>query len=506
MRSTVEILDRLTVVFLFLFVLVQPYSIAATHIAYAGAALAWLARLALVRLRGQALGLRSSPLDLPILIYWVLCAVSATLTPYPYLSWHAMRAVGLVFVVLLVGQNLRSLDQARRLVIVLLVAGCGTALYTGWQHAYGIGLRVMQIDTSTPFYAAGMRLNDIIKRVDGRLLRHPEAFLAHLDAKPADEPLRLRVVHGEGDPAILELPAARLPRAATRETLGMTLIRARPFRAQSFYSQVSTYSEVMQMLAALAFGLWLGLRPRASRRPEASGLLLAVACALLALALLATLTRASWLSLILALAVMLALHARFGNARRRWPRPWRGWLLVALPVVLIVLAVGMHFALKSWRAVGLIDLAEKSTDYRILMWQDGLRLIQQHPLWGVGQNSIAYYWWDYDLAAYKKYGYRHHFHSTPMQIGVERGLLVLAAWVWLMAAIWWVAYRLVRQARGHPDPEVYGLCLGLLGATTGFLSSSLVHYNFGDSEVVLLFWFLAGLAVALRSLLPERQT
>src|SRR5215469_150834 len=65
-------LETITAFFLFLFVLAQPVSIAASHVAYAGAGLAWILRLALVR-RGI---LRSSPLDLPILTYLVLCTVS----------------------------------------------------------------------------------------------------------------------------------------------------------------------------------------------------------------------------------------------------------------------------------------------------------------------------------------------------------------------------------------------------------------------------------------------
>jgi len=39
--------------------------------------------------------------------------------------------------------------------------------------------------------------------------------------------------------------------------------------------------------------------------------------------------------------------------------------------------------------------------------------------------------------------------------------------------------------------------LGILGALTGFLISSLVNYNYGDSEVVMLFWCLMGIALVI---------
>src|SRR5437588_8180602 len=77
-------LETITAFFLFLFVIAQPLSIAASHIAYAGAGLAWVLRLALAR-RGM---LKSSPLDLPILIYLALCTVSTLLSPLPISSWE----------------------------------------------------------------------------------------------------------------------------------------------------------------------------------------------------------------------------------------------------------------------------------------------------------------------------------------------------------------------------------------------------------------------------------
>jgi len=43
------------------------------------------------------------------------------------------------------------------------------------------------------------------------------------------------------------------------------------------------------------------------------------------------------------------------------------------------------------------------------------------------------------------------------------------------------------------------ILLGVLGALTGFLASSLVNYNYGDSEVAMMFWWLMGIAMAVQS-------
>jgi hypothetical protein len=53
------------------------------------------------------------------------------------------------------------------------------------------------------------------------------------------------------------------------------------------------------------------------------------------------------------------------------------------------------------------------------------------------------------------------------------------------------------RTRAAADWWEHGLALGLFGAVVGFLASGLVHYNFGDAEVVMVFWLLMGAALAL---------
>ena len=84
-------------------------------------------------------------------------------------------------------------------------------------------------------------------------------------------------------------------------------------------------------------------------------------------------------------------------------------------------------------------------------------------------------------------------------------IISLAAWVVLMAAYWLMLARLVLQTHKRTDPFPYGLSLGILGATSSFFVSSLVHYDFGDSVVMFLFWFLAGLALALYHQLHQNK-
>ena len=149
-----------TTVFLFLYVIVQPSSIAATHICYATAAVMWLARLLIVRSRG----LQRGPLDLPILIYLMFCAISAAQSPLPASSWEGMRKVALVGVVLVFAQNVPTLARAKQLVTVLVLASLVTVAWSLWMYFAGVGLHVVKV---------GSRLA-LVQRQRARRRRHLE--------------------------------------------------------------------------------------------------------------------------------------------------------------------------------------------------------------------------------------------------------------------------------------------------------------------------------------------
>jgi O-antigen ligase len=485
-----KVLQAATTVFLFLYVIVQPASIAATHICYAAAAVAWLARLLIVRGRG----LRRGPLDLPILIYLVFCAISATQSPLPASSWEGMRKVALICVVLVFAQNIPTLARARQLVTVLVLSSLVAVVWSLWMYVAGVGLHVVKFGPDSAWYTAGLRKDDIILSVDGRRIVTPQQFLGYLRSKPPAEPLRLGAVPVDGiEVARNASPVIVAPgvwhAADNLDQLGLTVEKARPVRAFGFYSHYVTYSMVLALLASLIFGFWLSVRERFS----AKSLMLAAIFLSFTLVLGMTLTRAAWFALILACAAQLWFHFRQRAVR------------LLLPAALVLVVLLASAAMYHWRGLSFLDPHDPGTDYRILMWTDGLRLIREHPWFGVGMNSVRDAWWRFDLAAYRKYPLRSHFHSTPIQIGVESGIPALLAWALLMAAYWKALVRLVVRARDERDRWSYGFALGVLGGTSGFLASSLVHYDFGDSVVMFLFWFLAGVALAVRQQLAQRE-
>src|SRR5438270_14016252 len=200
-------------------------------------------------------------------------------------------------------------------------------------------------------------------------------------------------------------------------------------------------------------------------------------------ALLLTLTRASWAGFALsALAIVTV-----GAGRRT---------LLVLAAVALPLVVAGLFVLQQKRQVGLFDLRDESTSWRLMVWRDGARVLASEPrhlLVGVGMDSLKRHWREWGMFDQGRQPWG-HLHSTPLQIAFERGvpaLLVWLAWLFVYGRMLW---RLAR--RGAPGDWVErGLALGALGGLVGFVAGGLVHYNFGDSEVVMVFYFLMGLTL-----------
>ena len=96
-----------------------------------------------------------------------------------------------------------------------------------------------------------------------------------------------------------------------------------------------------------------------------------------------------------------------------------------------------------------------------------------------------------------------HFHSTPVQLLVERGLPALLLWLAILSiyalTLWYGIRREVSKTSS--DWRALGILLGCLGGMIGFFTSGLVHYNLGDSVVAMIFFLLMGLGVRVADLL-----
>lgn len=469
-------LRRAVFSFLVLFVASAPHSIAGTQVAYSGAVLFWLLNWILGYWRPV-----EQPLVLPSLVFVILSAVSAALSFVPSLSLAHLKSVSLLLIFVLIAQTVNSFRQLKTLATILVVSCLINVVYTGWQYTAGVGVRLAQVTAEPGLRQSGLETGDIIESLNGRRVREPKALLLALDGLSSERSGHLSVLRGQ--PLFrfqVEASSAALRDLAEEVAHGQVLLsRGRPIRAQGFFDHFVTYADVLVQIGLLGFGLFLACPAERYRKK----ILIAMAVFAICGALWLTLTRAAVASFLV--GCLLALWIVYGGKAP----------LLVLPVIAAGVTVG-GLLIREGRGLTWTDLRSPEAQYRLLMWEDGVGLIRKHPFFGVGMDSVKVKWQQWNIQAYKRFPLRSHFHSTPIQIAVERGLLTLAAWFWVLVAYLRVLVRTLKRAR-HSNWFARGLTVGCMSAACAFLLGSLVDYSWGDSEVIMIFWTVMGFAVVL---------
>ncbi len=472
---------------LFLFALAAPVSIAAAQFAWSLGLLFWLLRF-FIWPRPQ---LHRTPLDYAMFAFFILTGISSFLSYEPMVSIGKLRAAMLFTIAYLFAENVRATRVLRALVIVLIAAAVASTLFAFGQYAIGRGVKFYDVQADSPLKAARFVtrakndpapiLNgDTIEEIDGERVWNVNQLVAALDRPPTDKPAQLKVYRVEWNPTFELARGHLLPGTTPEQRLGIGLwTQGRDRRATGFFNHWTTYSESLQLLGSLAFGLLVAL----PRKRTKWGLLLVLALAAICGALLLTVVRASWLSFLISAALIAVIGLR-----------WRTLIVIGACALPLVLAG--FFVLHQKRQVGFFDSHDDSIRWRETVQREGLQLLiskPRHLLVGVGMDSIKGHWREWGLFDNGRLPMG-HMHSDYLQIALERGVPTLIAWLillFLYARTLWRTQRTVAKE----DWIERGIVLGALGGLIGFMISGFVHYNWGDSEVVMILYLIMGLSL-----------
>jgi hypothetical protein len=477
-------LERAILACLFLIATFAPHSIAVTQAAWLLGMTFWVVRL-IVYPRPQLL---RSPVDLALLGFFILSGISGIFSYNPIMSIGKMRAASLFTIVYLVSQNVRSLRLVRLLTLTLIASCMINVFLTAGQLAIGKGVKVQGVKPESPLAKAVFRTRsvtqptpiingDTIWEIDGHPVSSPEELTYDLAYGPPIA--KVRIYRVEWMPE-LELPRAQLlPGTDALELLGISSWSpGRDWRATGFYNHWVTYAEVLQLIASLALGVFLARKQK--RSP--TGLLLVLAVAGLVFSLGMTVTRASWIGFAVSALAMLLLT----SSRRT---------VVIVGACAIPLVLAGVVLLQQRRSIGFFDKSDQSTSWREMVWKEGFQLLvskPRHLIFGVGIDSIKGHWREWGLFDNGRQPIG-HMHSNLLQIALERGLPALIVWLILIGVYLRMLWRITRGKVA--DDFARGLAVGALGGALGFFTSGLVHYNWGDSEVVTVFYLIMGLCL-----------
>jgi O-antigen ligase len=256
------------------------------------------------------------------------------------------------------------------------------------------------------------------------------------------------------------------PKFILDENLGYHADRARGPLLQAVANGVS-----LNLLGLLAVHAVLRKRLRGIK---ASALLSS-----LPLAILATMTRAVWLSFAISMAVLIFL------SRDRSLR--RAGIAVAL-VGMIGLLITLSFD-DERRA--LVERLHESgpVEFRQAVYAGGWQMFLERPMAGWGINQMPA-----ELAKHVS-GYREkelYPHNTYLELLVEHGILGLALYAWLMWELWKLRKSPPGNSNGFLNPQFYAMWPLLLGVYWVNACLVVMNYQFVNG----LLYTLAGMLAA----------
>ena len=252
-----------------------------------------------------------------------------------------------------------------------------------------------------------------------------------------------------------------------------------------------TELELSYVLAAavpvlLAVYIFRGMAP-------SSGWTMIASIALIASALYFTYTRSALLALVFGLVALVM----FRKTRIRGEVVLAGSLLVMLTFSMTGILEGRYVGERS--AAG----QQASSISRMVLWQAGLAIAEDHPILGIGGDkftevapryssrvdSSLLAWEGEEYWGYQTLG-NEAVHNDFLTVWVSYGTLALAAYLWLVVA---TLRNLLDSHRMAASRFVKGLSLGLAAALVTYGTNAFYHNVFA---ALPLLWILAGFSVA----------
>lgn len=393
-----------------------------------------------VRLARREVTLPRLPLDGPTLAFSVWTLLSAAFSQAPLVSQATAKKLVLFVLLYLAVDAATAARDRERLLDAALLGGLVLAAGSLVQYHF------LGFDT-----------------MDNR----PRSFLGHY--MTASGLLMATVVLAAARLAFSEDARA----SPSRKDLGRlalvagALLVLSVLRASDLFAQDA--ERVFDALLVAAAG-YLAIAEADWPAPGTRVLLTTTALALATWALLVSRTRNAWLGTLAGLAAVALLRA-----------PRLLWGLGGACLLVLVL--------RPEPVMVRLTVTDASSRDRYFMWQAGIDMIRDRPVFGQGPRMV-----ESNYPVYRWPGAPNpatpHLHNNVLQIAAERGLPCLAWWLWWMAAAMGDA---LREARRRAWTAV-----GSFALLVAVMTAGLFEYNFGDSEILMLLLIVCALPYALR--------
>jgi len=245
-------------------------------------------------------------------------------------------------------------------------------------------------------------------------------------------------------------------------------------RSTGFFNSPQTFGNYILLVLPVVLGLSFYSNTRREKR------WLQLSSLIILTAIIFSYTRGVWLGVIGGLIFMAILRSKK--------------FLLSVLTAIIIGSMFLAFLPSSkftQRVVGTFKSGRPVGD-RIFFWKGSLRIIRDYPITGLGWEGFGIVYPKYKPAKGRQLVC--HAHNNFIDMAVDSGLLGLGIFIWLLVTIYKVGFHIFKELE---EGYFKGIAWGFLGSLTAFLIAGLSQYNFGDSEVVMLFYFLLGMVMVI---------
>jgi len=179
-------------------------------------------------------------------------------------------------------------------------------------------------------------------------------------------------------------------------------------------------------------------------------------------------------------------------------------ILISLLIIFTLLSPFLlPKSVKNWATeVEYNPLRFMCNDDRIAVYRNSLNMIKDHPFIGLGANTY--------MKNYKKYRepveYRNivtkdymYAHNNFLHMAAEIGLIGLGIFIWLLYKLFMECKNIYKRLDNHYLKIV---SLSLSACLIAFLVNGLTESSLYYSRVAIIFWYIAGLSLALNKFTP----
>ncbi len=189
-----------------------------------------------------------------------------------------------------------------------------------------------------------------------------------------------------------------------------------------------------------------------------------------------SLSRSSWLGLIISIIAMVLVLAK---RRKISAKFMQSFMIVSILIIVLIIA---NWNILEYR----FDRGSDGT-HRMTMIRIAINILSENPIFGVGL-------FNYQFHSYDLFKFWHPVHNTYLRLACETGIFGLILF------LWFVYYALREAYRGTKikDQFLSATALGAFGGLVAFLALVNFGPQYQHYRLKIIFWILCSLTVSIR--------